>query len=56
MGCAILGVSPHRHVVAPELAVVPCASRVLPTEKPDLFNQRVLDVTAHPAAETLVPA
>jgi pimeloyl-ACP methyl ester carboxylesterase len=38
-----------------QLAVVPGASHVLPMEKPDLFNQLVLDFTAHPIAETLMP-
>ena len=38
-----------------QLAVVPGASHALPMEKPDLFNQLVLDFTANPTAETLMP-
>jgi pimeloyl-ACP methyl ester carboxylesterase len=38
-----------------QLAVVPGASHLLPMEKPDLFNQLVLDFTANPLAETLMP-
>ena len=38
-----------------ELAVVPGASHLVPMEKPDLFNQLVLDFLANPVAETLMP-
>ncbi len=38
-----------------QLAVVPGASHLLPMEKPDLFNQLVLDFTADPHPETLMP-
>jgi pimeloyl-ACP methyl ester carboxylesterase len=38
-----------------QLAVVPGSSHALPMEKPDLFNQLVLDFTARPTAETLMP-
>jgi pimeloyl-ACP methyl ester carboxylesterase len=38
-----------------QLAVVPGASHLLPMEKPDLFNQLVLDFTANPYPETLMP-
>jgi pimeloyl-ACP methyl ester carboxylesterase len=38
-----------------QLAVVPGASHVLPMEKPDLFNQLVLDFTANPIPETMMP-
>jgi pimeloyl-ACP methyl ester carboxylesterase len=38
-----------------QLAVVPGSSHALPMEKPDLFNQLVLDFTAQPIAETLMP-
>ncbi len=38
-----------------QLAVVPGASHLLPMEKPDLFNQIVLDFTANPVPETLMP-
>jgi pimeloyl-ACP methyl ester carboxylesterase len=38
-----------------QLAVVPGASHILPMEKPDLFNQLVLDFTASPAPETMMP-
>jgi pimeloyl-ACP methyl ester carboxylesterase len=38
-----------------QLAVVPGSSHALPLEKPDLFNEFVLDFTAHPNAETLMP-
>jgi len=37
------------------VAVVPGATYVLRMEKPDLFNQLVLDYTTHPTAETLMP-
>jgi pimeloyl-ACP methyl ester carboxylesterase len=38
-----------------ELAVVPGASHLVPMEKPDLFNQLVLDFLANPRPETLMP-
>jgi pimeloyl-ACP methyl ester carboxylesterase len=38
-----------------ELAVVPGASHLLPMEKPDLFNAIVLDFTANPVPETMMP-
>ena len=38
-----------------QLAVVPGASHLVPMEKPDLFNQLVLDFTAHPVPETMMP-
>jgi pimeloyl-ACP methyl ester carboxylesterase len=38
-----------------QLAVVPGASHVLPMERPDLFNQLVLDFTANPVPETMMP-
>jgi pimeloyl-ACP methyl ester carboxylesterase len=38
-----------------QLAVVPGASHILPMEKPDLFNQLVLDFTANPVPETMMP-
>jgi len=38
-----------------QLAVVPGASHVLPMEKPDLFNHLVLDFTANPVPETMMP-
>jgi len=38
-----------------QLAVLPGASHVLPMEKPDLFNQLVLDFRARPIPETLMP-
>lgn len=38
-----------------ELAVVPGASHLVPMEKPDLFNQLVLDFAANPRPETLMP-
>jgi pimeloyl-ACP methyl ester carboxylesterase len=38
-----------------QLAVFPGASHALPMEKPDLFNQLVLDFTANPTAETFMP-
>ena len=37
------------------VAVVPGATYVLRMEKPDLFNQLVLDFITHPFAETLIP-
>jgi pimeloyl-ACP methyl ester carboxylesterase len=44
-----------RLVESGQLAVVPGASHLLPMEKPDLFNRLVLDFTAHPVPETLMP-
>jgi pimeloyl-ACP methyl ester carboxylesterase len=38
-----------------QLAVVPGASHILPMEKPDLFNQLVLDFTANPVPQTFMP-
>jgi pimeloyl-ACP methyl ester carboxylesterase len=38
-----------------QLAVVPGASHLVPLEKPDLFNQLVLDFTANPTPETMMP-
>jgi pimeloyl-ACP methyl ester carboxylesterase len=38
-----------------QLAVVPGASHILPMEKPDIFNQLVLDFTGNPVPETLMP-
>ncbi len=38
-----------------QLAVVPGASHLAPMEKPDLFNQLVLDFTANPFPETMMP-
>jgi pimeloyl-ACP methyl ester carboxylesterase len=38
-----------------QLAVVPGASHLLPMEKPALFNQLVLDFTADPVPETMMP-
>jgi pimeloyl-ACP methyl ester carboxylesterase len=38
-----------------QLAVVPGASHLLPIEKPDLFNQLVLDFTANSVPETMMP-
>ena len=38
-----------------QLAVVPGASHLVPMEKPDLFNQLVLDFTANPVPETMMP-
>ena len=38
-----------------QLAVVPGSSHAVPMEKPDLFNQLVLDFITHPIAETLIP-
>jgi len=38
-----------------QLAVVPGASHLVPMEKPDLFNRLVLDFTARPMPETLMP-
>ncbi|HWF23161.1 MAG TPA: alpha/beta hydrolase [Acidimicrobiales bacterium] len=44
-----------RRLPAGQLAVIPGASHVAPMEKPDLFNQLVLDFTAHPVVETMMP-
>ncbi len=44
-----------RTVTHGQLAVVPGASHLLPMEKPDLFNRLVLDFTANPVPETLMP-
>jgi pimeloyl-ACP methyl ester carboxylesterase len=38
-----------------QLAVVPGASHLVPMEKPDLFNRLVLDFTADPFPETMMP-
>jgi len=38
-----------------QLAVVPGASHLVPMEKPDLFNQLVLDFTSSPLPETMMP-
>ena len=38
-----------------QLAVVPGASHLVPMEKPDLFNQLVLEFTANPFPETMMP-
>ena len=38
-----------------QLAVVPGASHVVPMERPDLFNQLVLDFVANPVPATLMP-
>jgi pimeloyl-ACP methyl ester carboxylesterase len=38
-----------------QLAVVPGTSHVLPMERPDLFNQLVLEFITHPVAETILP-
>jgi pimeloyl-ACP methyl ester carboxylesterase len=38
-----------------QLAVVPGASHLVPMEKPGLFNQLVLDFTANPFPETMMP-
>jgi pimeloyl-ACP methyl ester carboxylesterase len=44
-----------RTVKSGQLAVVPGASHILPMEKPDLFNDLVLDFTANPIPETMMP-
>ena len=44
-----------RKVVNGQLAVVPGASHLVPMEKPELFNQLVLDFTANPVPETMMP-
>ena len=38
-----------------QLAVVPGASHLVPMEKPDLFNELVLEFTANPLADTMMP-
>jgi pimeloyl-ACP methyl ester carboxylesterase len=38
-----------------QLAVVPGASHLVPMEKPDLFNELVLQFTANPTPETMMP-
>ena len=38
-----------------QLAVVPGASHLVPMEKPDLFNQLVLEFTSNPVPETMMP-
>ena len=38
-----------------QLAVVPGASHLVPMERPDIFNRLVLEFTANPVAETLMP-
>ena len=38
-----------------QLAVVPGASHLVPMEKPELFNRLVLDFTANPVPETMMP-
>jgi pimeloyl-ACP methyl ester carboxylesterase len=38
-----------------QLAVVPGASHLVPIEKPDLFNQLVLEFTANPVPATMMP-
>jgi pimeloyl-ACP methyl ester carboxylesterase len=49
------GAALARRVPEGQLAVVPGASHLVPMEKPDLYNQLVLDFTAHPVAETYMP-
>ncbi len=44
-----------RAVSGGQLAVVPGASHLVPMEKPELFNQLVLDFTAHPIPDTMMP-
>ncbi|HEY1465862.1 MAG TPA: alpha/beta hydrolase [Acidimicrobiales bacterium] len=44
-----------RRLPAGQLAVIPGASHVAPLEKPDLFNRLVLDFTANPVVETMMP-
>jgi pimeloyl-ACP methyl ester carboxylesterase len=44
-----------RIVPSGQLAVVPGASHILPMEKPDLFNQLVLEFIANPEPETMMP-
>lgn len=35
--------------------MIPGASHLAPMDKPDLFNRLVLDFTAHPEVETMMP-
>jgi pimeloyl-ACP methyl ester carboxylesterase len=42
-------------VTCGQLAVVPGASHLLPMERPDLFNKLVLDFTANPVPESMMP-
>jgi pimeloyl-ACP methyl ester carboxylesterase len=44
-----------RTVANGQLAVAPGASHILPMEKPGLFNQLVLEFTANPEPDTLMP-
>jgi pimeloyl-ACP methyl ester carboxylesterase len=44
-----------RRLPAGQLAVIPGASHVAPLEKPDLFNQLVLDFTTNPVVESMMP-
>jgi pimeloyl-ACP methyl ester carboxylesterase len=44
-----------RRVPNGQLAVVPGTSHLAPMEKPELYNRLVLDFTAHPEAETMMP-
>jgi pimeloyl-ACP methyl ester carboxylesterase len=44
-----------RRVTRGQLAVAPGASHVLPMEKPELFNQLVLDFTSNPVPDTMMP-
>jgi pimeloyl-ACP methyl ester carboxylesterase len=44
-----------RMVPLGQLAVVPGASHILPMEKPEVFNELVLDFIANPQPETLMP-
>lgn len=44
-----------RRVPQGQLAVIPGASHLAPMEKPDLYNRLVLDFTAHPTADELMP-
>lgn len=49
------GAALARRVGQGQLAVLPGASHLAPMEKPDLYNRLVLDFTANPVAETLMP-
>ena len=44
-----------RRVEHGQLAVVPGTSHILPMEKPDLYNQLVLEFMANPEPETMMP-
>jgi pimeloyl-ACP methyl ester carboxylesterase len=44
-----------RAVKDEQLAVVPGSSHTPPMERPDLFNQLVLEFTANPVPETMMP-